>query len=293
MREANFLAQKEGAKEVSSAHVEKSIEAKAYPSSLIRDKILEMINRGSLMIDTLGKVVGQVNGLSVIDLGDFTFGRPTRITASLGLGRTGVMDIEREAKLGGRIHSKEVLILSGYLLEKFAREIPLTLSARLVFEQSYEEVEGDSASSAELYCLLSSLSGLPLCQSLAVTGSVNQKGQIQPIGGVNEKIEGFFSLCKIRGLTGEEGVLIPQSNLKNLMLKEEIVAAVEAGQFHIYSVATVDEGIEILTGLPAGERKEDRTLDEQTVNGRIERCLREMAQKLKGLEAPEEKSTKE
>jgi lon-related putative ATP-dependent protease len=284
IREASFLAQEEGVHEVGVAHVQRAIESRVYRSSLIRDRFLEAMERGTIFIDTAGSAVGQVNGLSVITLGDFSFGRPTRITASLGLGRGGVLDIEREAKLGGRIHSKGVLILSGYLLEKFARERPLALSARLVFEQSYEEVEGDSASSAELYCLLSSLSGIALRQSLAVTGSVNQKGRVQPIGGVNEKIEGFFALCQARGLTGDQGVVIPEPNLKNLMLKEELVAAVEAGKFHIYPVSTVEEGIEVLSGVPAGQRREDGSFEESTVFGLVDRRLQEMAERLRGFQ---------
>jgi predicted ATP-dependent protease len=210
------------------------------------------------------------------------------------MGREGIIDIEREAKLGGPIHTKGVMILGGYLAEKYARDKPLSLSARLVFEQSYEGVEGDSASSTELYALLSALSGLPIKQNVAVTGSVNQKGEIQAIGGVNEKIEGFYEVCKAKGFTGKQGVLIPESNTQNLMLKEEIVDAVKAGKFHIYPVKTIDEGIEILTGAKAGKRKPDGTFEEKTIDYLVDRCLREIAEKLR--EFPEfivERRTKE
>jgi predicted ATP-dependent protease len=224
--------------------------------------------------------VGQVNGLSVAALGDFAFGMPSRVTASLGLGREGVVDIEREAKMSGPIHTKGVLILSGYLNEKFGKTKPLSLSARLVFEQNYEGVEGDSASSTELYAILSNLSGLPIKQSIAVTGSVNQKGEVQAIGGVNEKIEGYFEVCKLKGLTGKQGVMIPASNAQNLMLKEEIVEAVKEGKFHMYTAKSVDEGIEVLTGHKAGVRGEDGKFEAETVNGLVDKKLQEMADKL-------------
>ena len=240
-----------------------------------------MITRGLFLIDTIEEKVGQVNGLSVMGLGDFAFGTPSRVTASLGLGREGVIDIEREAKMGGPIHTKGVLILSGYLNDKYARDHPLSLSARLVFEQNYGGVEGDSASSTELYSILSSLSGLPIKQYFAVTGSVNQKGEVQAIGGVNEKIEGFFEVCKTKGLTGQQAVMIPESNVQNLMLKEEILDAVTSGKFSIYSVKTIDEGIEVLTGTKAGKRKQDGTYEEGTVNYLVDKQLRGMAEKLK------------
>jgi predicted ATP-dependent protease len=214
-------------------------------------------------------------------MGDFAFGNPSRVTASIGLGREGVIDIEREAKMGGPIHTKGVLILSGYLNDKYIRDKPLSLSARLVFEQNYEGVEGDSASSTELYSILSALSGLPIKQNIAVTGSVNQKGEVQAIGGVNEKIEGFFEVCNLQGLSGQQGVMIPESNVQNLMLKEEIVEAVKAGKFNIYSVKTIDEGIEFLTGTKAGERQADGTFEEGTVNYLVNKQLTEMADKLK------------
>jgi lon-related putative ATP-dependent protease len=281
VREANYYAIQEKSTLTTGNHVKKAIEEKVYRSKLIQEKIQEMIKRGVLLIDTETERIGQVNGLSVMGLGDFAFGNPSRVTASIGLGREGVVDIEREAKMGGPIHTKGVLILSGYLNEKYAQDKPLSLSARLVFEQSYGGVEGDSASSTELYAMISALSGLPIRQSLAVTGSVNQKGEVQAIGGVNEKIEGFFEVCKAKGFTGQHGVMIPESNVQNLMVKEEIVEAVKARQFHVYSVKTIDEGIEVLTGTKAGERREDGTFKEGTVNYRVDKRLKEMAEKLK------------
>jgi lon-related putative ATP-dependent protease len=286
IREANFYATEEKSNLVTGDHVKKAIEEKIYRSKLIQEKIQEMIQRGIILIDTDAEKVGQVNGLSVMGLGDFAFGSPSRVTASTGLGREGVVDIEREAKMGGPIHTKGVLILSGYLNEKYAQDKPLSLSARLVFEQNYGGVEGDSASSTELYAILSALSGLPIKQNLAVTGSVNQKGEVQAIGGVNEKIEGFFEVCKTKGFTGQQGVMIPASNVQNLMLKEEIVDAVKAGQFHIYSVGTIDEGIEVLTGTKAGEKRQDGTFENGTVNYRVDKQLKGMAEKLKEFPSP-------
>jgi len=292
IREANFYADQENSSYITGDHVRKVIDEKVYRSKLIQEKIEEMIKRGLILIDTEGEAVGQVNGLSVIGLGDFSFGRPSRVTASIGLGREGVTDIEREAQLGGRIHTKGVMILGGYLAEKFSRDKPLSLSARLVFEQSYAGVEGDSASSTELYAILSALSGLPIKQSIAVTGSVNQKGDVQAIGGVNEKIEGFFEVCKAKGLTGQQGVVIPESNVQNLMLKEEVVEAARAGRFHIYAVKTIDEGIEILSGVKAGKRREDGTFEDGTVNDRVDKRLRQMAEKLREFQPffPEERA---
>ena len=281
IREANFYATQEKSNLVTGNHVKKAIEEKIYRSKLIQEKIQEMIQREILLIDTDAEKVGQVNGLSVMGLGDFAFGSPSRVTASVGLGREGVIDIEREAKMGGPIHTKGVLILSGYLNEKYAQDKPLSLSARLVFEQNYAGVEGDSASSTELYAILSALSGLPIKQSIAVTGSVNQKGEVQAIGGVNEKIEGFFEVCKAKGFTGQQGVMIPESNMQNLMLKEEVVNAVRAGQFHIYSAKTIDEGIAVLTGIKAGKRRKDGTFEDGTVNYRVDKQLKGMAEKLK------------
>jgi lon-related putative ATP-dependent protease len=281
VREANYYAQEKNSEVITGDHIKKAIEEKIYRSKLIQEKIQEMIKRGTILIDTDAEKIGQVNGLSVIGLGDFSFGTPSRVTASLGMGRDGVIDIEREAKLGGPIHTKGVLILNGYLNEKFAQDKPLSLSARLVFEQSYDGVEGDSASSTELYAILSALSNLPLKQNIAVTGSVNQKGEIQAIGGVNEKIEGFFEVCLARGFTDKQGVMIPESNVANLMLKEEILDAVKKGKFFIYSVKTIDDGIEVLTGVKAGTQQSDGTFQEGTVNFKVDQRLKEMAEKLK------------
>jgi lon-related putative ATP-dependent protease len=280
IREANYYAVQANDELVTGEHVHRAIEERYYRSNLIQERIQEMITRGSILIDVQGEQEGQVNGLSVIDLGDLAFGQPNRITASISLGREGVIDIEREAKLGGPIHTKGVLILSGYLAEKYAQDKPLSLSARLVFEQSYSGVEGDSASSTELYALLSSLSGLPVKQGIAVTGSVNQKGLVQAIGGVNEKIEGFYEICKARGLTGEQGVIIPASNVANLMLKNEVVEAVREGKFHVWPVETVDQGIEILTGVQAGKRDEQGQYPQGSVNQRVDQRLRDMAERL-------------
>jgi lon-related putative ATP-dependent protease len=294
IREANYYALQEKSDNVTGDHIKKAVEEKVYRSKLVQEKIQEMINRGIILIGTEAEVVGQVNGLSVMGMGDFAFGTPSRVTASLGLGREGVVDIERESKMGGPIHTKGVLILSGYLNEKYAQDKPLSLSAHLVFEQSYGGVEGDSASSTESYSLLSALSGLPIKQNIAVTGSVNQKGEVQAIGGVNEKIEGFFEVCKAKGLTGEQGVMIPESNVQNLMLKEEVVNAVQEGKFHMYSVETIDEGIEVLTGVKAGEKRKDGTFEEGTVNYRVNKRLKEMAEKLREFaEATVERKRKE
>ncbi|UCH02131.1 MAG: AAA family ATPase [Candidatus Bathyarchaeota archaeon] len=281
IREANFYATQEASEFITANHVRKAIEEKVYRSNLIKEKIQEMIGRNVILIDTKDESVGQVNGLSVMSMGDFAFGAPSRVTASISLGREGIIDIQREAKLGGPIHTKGVMILSGYLSEKYAQDKPLSLAARLVFEQSYGIVEGDSASSTELYAILSALSGIPIKQNIAVTGSVNQKGEVQAIGGVNEKIEGFFETCKAKGLTGNQGVLIPESNVQNLMLKEEVVKAVQLGEFHIYPVKTIDQGIETLTGKKAGMKLPDGRVEEGTINYLVDKRLRDMAEKLK------------
>ncbi|RMH84591.1 MAG: ATP-dependent protease, partial [Calditrichaeota bacterium] len=276
IREANFWAEEENASTIGRRHIEKTLEERVYRSNLVEERIREMIARGTILIDTEGVAVGQVNGLSVLTLGDYQFGRPGRITASVGPGRDGVVDIEREVELGGPIHSKGVLILGGYLAWKYGRDKPLTMSARVVFEQSYSFIDGDSASSAELYALLSALSGKPLRQGIAVTGSVNQHGQVQAIGGVNEKIEGFYAVCKIKGLTGDQGVIIPRSNVRHLMLKDEVIEAVEAGKFHIWAVDTIDQGMEILTGLPAGEADAEGHFPEGSINYLVDKRLREL-----------------
>jgi lon-related putative ATP-dependent protease len=281
IRESNYWAKRDKSKYVKGQHVEKSIEEWIRRVSLIEDKIREMIDEGIIMINTQGKVVGQINGLSILDLGDYVFGKPTRITAQTSMGRSGVINIEREADLSGRTHNKGVLILSGYLRGKYAQDKPLVMSASLCFEQSYSGVDGDSASSTEIYAILSSLSDLPLRQDIAVTGSVNQKGEIQPIGGVNEKIEGFFDVCKIKGLSGTQGVMIPHQNVDDLMLKSEVVEAVKKGKFHIYPAKAIDEGIEIVTGVKAGKRLKDKTFEKGTVNYLVDQKLKELALKSK------------
>lgn len=250
--EANAWAERMDSGVVDSEHVEKAIQEKGYRSKMIEEKIQEMILRGKIMVDTEGAVVGQVNGLSVIDLGDYSFGRPSRITARARMGRPSIVNIERESNLSGRIHNKGVLILSSYLASKYVTDKPLAVSASIAFEQSYDEVEGDSASAAELCALISAISGVPLKQNLALTGSVNQRGEIQPVGGVTRKIEGFFDVCKARGLTGTQGVVIPKQNVDNLMLREDVVEAVREGKFHVFAISTIDEALELLSGKPAG-----------------------------------------
>jgi lon-related putative ATP-dependent protease len=266
VREADYWANEAGRTIVKAEDVEKAIRAGRRRSDRISDRSREMIQRGLILIDTDGTKVGQVNGLSVLNLGTLTFGKPSRITAKVRLGRGEVVDIERQVELGGPIHSKGVMILSAFLAARYAANQPLSLWASLVFEQSYGGVEGDSASSAELYALLSALADLPIKQSLAVTGSVNQHGDIQVIGGVNEKIEGFFDVCIERGLTGQQGVLIPAGNVQHLMLRQDVVEAARAGRFHVFAVRTIDEGIELLTGVPAGERDAQGQFPEGTVN---------------------------
>jgi lon-related putative ATP-dependent protease len=290
IREASYYASAEGSSLVTAEHVRRAIDERFYRSSLLQERIQEMILRDEIKIDVDGLTCGQVNGLSVIQLGDIEFGQPNRITVSLGMGREGVINIEREAELSGPIHTKGVLILSGYLADKYAQDKPLSLAARLVFEQSYAGVEGDSASSTELYAILSALSGLEVDQGIAVTGSVNQKGEVQAIGGVNEKIEGFFAICKAKGLTGRQGVMIPASNVTNLMLKDEVVEAVRAGKFHVWPVASVDQGIEVLTGVEAGERRPDGGFGEGTVNALVDQRLKDLADRLAAFGKKEEEA---
>jgi predicted ATP-dependent protease len=288
VREASYWARTMNRNVVSGEHVQRAIDEKSYRSSLIEERIQNLIVEGTLLVDVTGEAVGQVNGLAVMDLGDIRFGRPSRITAKTYMGRSGVIDIERESKMSGKIYEKGVLILSGYLGAKYAQDRPLSLVASLCFEQSYEGIDGDSASSTELYALLSSLSKIPIKQGIAVTGSVNQNGQIQAIGGVNQKIEGFFDLCKARGLTGDQGVMIPVQNARNLMLRRDLVDAVAARQFRIYAVSTVDEGIEILTGCPAGMRDEHNRYGPGTVNCLVEQRLKEFAEGLRQFSNEEE-----
>jgi len=281
IRQSSHWAGKNGNQLVQAGDVEKAIEEKTYRSSRIEERLQEMIEEGTILIDADGKVPGQGNGISVISLGDYSFGKPSRITARTYVGNGGVINIDREAKLGGKVYNKGTMILAGYLGGKYARDVPLALSASITFEQLYEEIEGDSAASAELYALLSSLSGYPIRQDLAVTGSVNQRGEVQAIGGVNEKIEGFFQICNMKGLTGSQGVIIPRENIKHLMLRDEVVEAAKEGKFHIYPVSTVDEGVELLTGIESGERQDDGTYPEDTVNSAVQVRILELADKAK------------
>jgi len=279
IREADYWARKSDRNCITGDDVITAIEQKRDRSRLIETKIQEMIREGSIMIDTTGSVVGQVNGLSIYNIGERVFGRPSRITAQVSVGSEGIINIEREAELSGRIHDKGVLILSGFMRARFAHDKPLAVSASLCFEQSYGGVDGDSASSTEIYALMSSLAGIPIRQGIAVTGSVNQRGEIQPIGGVNEKIEGFFDVCRFSELTGDQGVIIPHQNVDELMLRHDVVEAVEAGQFHIWPVQTVDQGLEILTGNPAGVAEKNGEYPQGTINNRVNARLLELAEK--------------
>jgi lon-related putative ATP-dependent protease len=279
---------------VTAADVQKAIDQQVYRSDRLRERVHETILRDIFLIDTQGEKVGQVNGLSVLTLGSFSFGRPSRITASIRFGKGEVVNIEREVDMSGPIHSKGVLILSGFLGSRYAVDRPLSLSASLVFEQSYSGVEGDSASSAELYALLSAIARVPIRQNFAVTGAVNQHGQVQAIGGANEKIEGFFDVCKARGLTGDQGVLIPRANIKHLMVRQDVIDAVREGKFAIYPIDNVDQGIELLTGIPAGEPGEDGLYPPDSINGLVHARLKELAEKAEQLgKADEEKNHKE
>lgn len=283
MREANYWATLDKAQEIEAKHVTTAIEQKIYRSNLIQEHIEEMIANGQILIDTKNAVPGQLNGLSVISLGDYNFGQPSRITASVGLGREGLIDIERESKLSGNIHTKGVMILTGYLVNKFAQKFPLTLSARIVFEQSYGEVDGDSASSGELYTLLSRIANVPVRQDIACTGSVNQRGEVQAIGGVNEKIEGFFDVCRTIGLTGKQGVCIPDSNVRNLMLREDVVQAIKSKKFHIYPVKTIDEGIGVMTGMKAGTLRDDGTYEPDSFFDLVQKNLTSQVETMRRL----------
>ena len=275
--EADYWANKADSPTIGADHVAKAIEQRKYRASLVEEKLLEFIVKDTVHIATEGSLVGQINGLVVYSMGDYSFGRPTRITATVSLGRGQLVNIEREAQLSGKIHSKGFLILNGYLQGKYGHDKPLSISASIGFEQTYSEVDGDSASSTELYTLLSALSGLPVKQGIAVTGSVDQVGEVQAIGGALHKIEGFYQVCKAKGLTGDQGVMIPRDNIRNLVLNDELVDAVSQGKFHIYAVSTIDEGMEVLTGTPAGERGEDGEYPEGTVHFLVEKRLEEMA----------------
>jgi predicted ATP-dependent protease len=283
-REAHYAAAEAGESVVRAAHVRAALSSKMERHNLIETRIREMIEEGTLLVEVSGSAVGQVNGLSVLEIGGYSFGKPVRITATAALGKAGLINIEREANLSGRFHDKGVHIIAGYLRSKFAQDKPLSLAASICFEQSYSGVDGDSASSTEVYALVSALSGLPLRQDIAVTGSMNQQGAVQAIGGVNEKIEGFFDVCRIKGLTGTQGVIMPESNVEDLMLREDIIEAVAAGRFHIWPVARVEQGIEILTGSPAGNQNGDGRFEAGTVFSLMDERLRDMAKTMKEFE---------
>ncbi len=293
MREADFWARQANSDRVLDIHVQQAIDEKVRRSCLVEDRIQELLIKDILKVQTTGMVVGQVNGLAVYDLGDYMFGKPSRITANIALGKDGVVNIERESSLSGNIHTKGVMILAGYLRALFARKRPLTLSATICFEQNYGMVDGDSASGAELFALLSALADLPVDQGKAVTGAVSQKGEILPIGGVNQKIEGFFDLCNQRGLTGTQGVLIPEANVKDLMLKQRVVNAVRDGRFHIWPIATVEEGLLLLTGLSVGELGDDGTWTEGSIFARVDARLEELAQAAKTFASEKGEKTAE
>ena len=284
-REAAYIARQDGASPVSGEHVRRAREARVERHNLTETKIREMIEEGTLLIETDGARVGQVNGLSVLEIGGYAFGKPVRITASAALGKSGLINIERESNLSGSFHDKGMHIIAGYMRSHFAQDKPLSLAASICFEQSYSGVDGDSASSTEVYALLSALSGMPIRQDIAVTGSVSQQGDIQPIGGVNQKIEGFFDVCRVKtGLTGRQGVMIPAENVEDLMLRDDVIEAVAAGKFHVLPVATLEEGIEILTGMKAGRRDANGAFEPHTVYGSVDRRLHEMANTLKAFE---------
>ncbi|MCR4376739.1 MAG: AAA family ATPase [Rhodospirillales bacterium] len=286
VRESDYWAGVENAQIISAKHVQEAIDAKIYRSDRYRERLQEEIQRGTLVVETTGAKVGQINGLAVLQLDTFAFGRPSRITASVSMGKGELIDIERQVELGGPLHSKGMMILESFLASRFAQNGPLALSARITFEQSYGEVDGDSASSTELYALLSAIAEIPIKQYIAVTGSVDQQGRVQAIGGVNEKIEGFFDICQQRGLTGIEGVMIPATNVKHLMLRADVVDAVKAGQFNVWAVGTIDEGIEILTGIPAGQMDAKGEYPIDSVNRAVARRLRQVAEKLHAFGVP-------
>lgn len=293
LKEADLRAREAGSDAIKAEHVEQARADAIERVNMIEDKIHEYIEDGIIMIDTDGERVGQINGLSVYSLPEFSFGRPSRITVKTSMGKSGIVSIDREAELSGHIYNKGVLILSGFLRHRYAQDKPLNLSATISFEQSYSGVDGDSASSTELYGLMSALSGKPIDQSIAVTGSVNQHGEVQPIGGVNQKIEGFFKVCQSNGLTGKQGVMIPRRNVGDLMLNTEVVEAVKSGKFNVWAVDHVDQGIEVLTGVPAGEPNEDGEYPEGTINYLVDQRLDELSQGLKDYESGDEEESKE
>jgi ATP-dependent Lon protease len=281
IREAHYWAGKSKSKFITNKYIDTAIQEKEYRLNRIEEKIQEMIDQGLLMIDITGSRIGQVNGLSVYSLGDYSFGKPSKITAETAMGKSGIINIEREAGLGGHSYNKGVLIIAGYLRRMYAQDKPLTMSASLCFEQSYSGVDGDSASSTEIYCLLSSLTGIPIRQDIAITGSVNQKGEIQPIGGVNEKIQGFFDVCRAKRLTGKQGVMIPKKNVEDLMLRKDVVEAIKKSKFHIWAIETINQGIEILTGTHAGTRNKQGKFPKGTVHFLANEKLEEFAERMK------------
>jgi len=279
IKEANFWAGKERKKYIAATHVEKAIEKKKYRANLVEEKVQELVKKDIFWVETDGSRVGQVNGLSILQTGDYTFGKPGRITANVSMGKDGIITIDRESKLSGKTHTKGVMILSNYLRERFAQEKPLALTASLCFEQTYGMIDGDSASSAELFALFSAIADVPVFQGIAATGSVSQKGEIQPVGGVTRKIEGFFDICMHKGLTGKQGVIMPAKSVKELMLKKELVGAVEKGGFHIYPIKTIEEGIEILTGMKAGKKRKNGTYSRGSLFRLVDDRLRGFAEK--------------
>ena len=276
-RQADFWAGQDGAEEVLRRHVDRALEEREYRSSLVRDRMQQMIDEGSIYIDTEGGKVGQINALSVYNLGDITFGRPSRITCITSAGRGAIVNIERETDMAGRTHNKGFLIMRGFLADRFGQDKAMALHASLTFEQLYGEIDGDSASSTELYALLSSLSGTPIDQAIAVTGSLNQRGEVQPIGGATAKIEGFYEVCRARGLDGTQGVMIPRTNVHNVVLRPDVAEAIETGEFHVWAAATIEEGIEVLTGEPAGEPGEDGRYPPDTIFGKVQARLESFA----------------
>ena len=275
LREADYWARKSNSKQIGKNHIEQAIDAQIYRSDRVKKAMLEEIDKGTILMDVVGERVGQINGLVVYDFSNYTFGKPARITTQVRMGKGDFVNIEREVLMSGPIHSKGVLILKSLIANRFAKHSPLSLSASIVFEQSYGGVDGDSASSTEYYCMVSAIAELPIKQSIAVTGSINQFGEIQPIGGVNEKIEGFFDVCAYKGLTGNQGVIIPRTNVDNLMLRADILQAVEEGKFTIYAIDTVDDGIEILTGKKAGKLNAKGEYPKNTVNYLVQQSLKE------------------
>jgi lon-related putative ATP-dependent protease len=293
LKEANYFASLDEAEFIGGEHVEKAIEKRIFRSNLIEERIRELTDKDVFWIEVVGSKIGQINGLSLLMTGDYEFGKPNRITATVSVGRDGVIAIERESEMSGKIHTKGVMILTSFLKERFAQDKPVSLTATLCFEQSYGLVEGDSASSTELFALLSALGKVPIYQGIAVTGSVSQKGEIQPVGGVTRKVEAFFDVCKNKGLNGRQGVIIPEKNIQNLMLKHEVTDSVKEGKFHIWPISTVEDGIEILTGMKAGELQPDGTYPEGTLFRKVDDRILEIAEIVRRFGKEEEEPEEE